>query len=73
MNKFNIEITEIAENDLKEIVNYIKYDLLEPKIALKTVEKISDKVFELESMPFRNELVKDEKLSHKGIRKLVVT
>jgi hypothetical protein len=45
MNKFNVEITELAENDLNEIVNYIKYDLLESEVALKTLEKISNKLY----------------------------
>jgi toxin ParE1/3/4 len=63
MNKYNIEITEYAENDLNEIGYYIKYDLLEPEIALKTIEKISNKILEL---------VKDERLSIQGIRKLLV-
>ena len=72
MNKYNIEITEPAENDLNEIGYYIKYDLLEPEIALKTIEKISNKILELEYMPFRNELVKDERLSLQGIRKLII-
>ena len=72
MDKYNIEITEPAENDLNKIGYYIKHDLLEPEIALKTIEKISSKILELEYMPFRNELVKDERLSLQGIRKLIV-
>jgi toxin ParE1/3/4 len=72
MNKYDIEITEPAENDLIEIGHYIKYELLEPQIALKTIDKISSKILELENMPLRNELVNDERLAIQGIRKLVV-
>lgn len=72
MDKYNIEITEPAEHDLNEIGYYIKHDLLEPEIALKTIEKISNKILELEYMPLRNGLVKDEKLSLQGIRKLII-
>jgi len=72
MDKYNIEITEPAENDLTEIGYYIKHDLLEPEIALKTIEKISNKILELEYMPFRNEIVKDERLSIQGIRKFII-
>jgi addiction module RelE/StbE family toxin len=72
MTKYNIEITEPAENDLIGIGNYIKYELLEPAIALKTIDSISTNILELETMPFRNELVKDERLSIQGIRKSLI-
>lgn len=72
MDKYNIEITEVAEKDLIAIGNYIKNELLEPKISLKIIESISTKILELESLPFRNELVKDEQFALQGIRKLTV-
>jgi toxin ParE1/3/4 len=68
MDKYKIELTKSAENDLISIGNYIKYELLEPKIAEKTVSNIIDKIESLEKMPFKHKLVND----FEGIRKIIV-
>lgn len=72
MNNYHIDITEPAENDLREIGHYISRELLEPVIANKVVEKIGDAILTLEELPLRNSLVTDEKLSKRGIRKLLI-
>jgi len=72
MNRYNIEITEPAENDLFEIGCYISKELLEPNIAKKVVGKIGNAIFSLEDMPSRNALVADERLALQGIRKIMI-
>ncbi|KNY27632.1 type II toxin-antitoxin system mRNA interferase toxin, RelE/StbE family [Pseudobacteroides cellulosolvens] len=72
MSKFEIEITESAENDLFDIGNYIAKELLEPKIAKKIVDGIGQAIFSLEEMPLRNNLVTDERLALQGIRKILI-
>ena len=72
MSKYDIEITESAENDLFEIGYYIAKELLEPIVARKTVEKIGDEIIKLEEMPFRNALVADKRLALQGIRKIII-
>jgi addiction module RelE/StbE family toxin len=72
MSKYNIEITEPAENDLYEIGSYIAKELLEPEIAKKVVAKIAEAIFKLEDMPLRNAFVADERLSLQGIRKVAI-
>lgn len=72
MNKYHIDITEPAENDFREIGHYISRELLEPVLANKVVEKIGDAILTLEDLPLRNSLVTDEKLSKRGIRKLLI-
>ena len=72
MSKYQIEITYPAENDLREIGNYITHELLEPETAKKIVNKIGAAIFSLEELPQRNSLVSDERLAHQGIRKIVV-
>ena len=42
MDNYTIEITKPAETDLAEIGRYINEDLLEPVIAMKTVDRISE-------------------------------
>ena len=72
MSKYNIEITEPAENDLFEIGYYIAKELLEPIIARKIVDKIASAIIKLEEMPFRNALVADKRLALQGIRKIII-
>lgn len=72
MSKYNIEITEPAENDLSTIGLYFAKELLDPDLAHKVVDKIGTAIMELEEMPMRNALVADEKLAIQGIRKLII-
>lgn len=72
MSKYNIQITEPAENDLHEIGVYISKELLEPEIAKKVVSKIANAINSLEEMPLRNALSSDESIARKGIRKIMV-
>ncbi len=70
MSRYNIEITEPAENDLYEIGSYIAEELLEPEVAKEIVNKIADAILSLEDMPLRNKVVADEKLALQGIRRI---
>lgn len=72
MSRYDIHITEPAENELYEIKRYIEEELLEPGIARKMVNKIAISINTLEEMPFRNSLVADERLAKQGIRKTMV-
>ncbi len=72
MKIYNILITEPAEKDLQEIAKYIALELREPATAQRLIAKISAAIFELEKVPFRYALVKDERLASQGIRKLWV-
>lgn len=72
MSIYEIQITEPAEKDLKEIGSYIAKELLEPKTAKKMITKIAKVINSLEDMPSRNALVVDERLAYIGIRKIMV-
>ena len=71
MRKYDIEITEPAEKDLHQIGTYISKELLETETAKRVISKIAKSVYTLEDMPLRNPLVADERLAHKGIRKIM--
>jgi len=72
MASFDIQISRPAEKDLMDIKNYISKELAQPETAQKFLAKLSQKINNLEKMPFRNPVVKDERLSRLGIRKLLV-
>lgn len=72
MNTYDIQITEPAEKDLYGIGAYISKELLEPETAKKVVSKIAKGIITLEEMPLRSALLADDRLAHKGIRRILV-
>ncbi|MFB9278060.1 type II toxin-antitoxin system RelE/ParE family toxin [Cohnella cellulosilytica] len=70
--RFRVVITEPAESDLRGIANYISHELLEPVTARTVVANISEAVLLLETMPYRHELVRDQRLAGQHIRKVLV-
>ena len=72
MEKYLIDISDIAKHDIKSIAAYITNEFKEPVIAINTVDSIIDAIYTLEDMPDRIALVKDKHLAEKGIRPLHV-
>ncbi len=72
MKIYTVVISEIAETDLREIVQYIAFERLEPFNASQLLSRIQEAILELEKMPYRFALVRDERLAFRGIRMLSV-
>lgn len=72
MDKYKIEITEPAENDLRSIGLYISRELLQPDTAKRVVTEIGEAILKLEELPLRNGWVSDKRLSIKGIRRIII-
>lgn len=72
MKRFEVVITQLAEQDLADIVRYISRELREPFIAKKLIGRIREAIMSLTQLPERNPLVSDERLASQGIRKLLV-
>lgn len=51
MEKYKVLLSMQAKNDYKEIINYIKYELLEPAIAEKYANLIKNELTSLEYQP----------------------
>ena len=47
MGEYRIEISDSAKQDILDTAAYIKYNLLEPAIAVKTTEAILDAILTL--------------------------
>ncbi len=68
---YKIEWAEVAENDLKEIIEYIAED--SPANALKILKKIKQKAFSLYTLPERGRIAPE--LQDQGIliyRELII-
>ncbi|RIV22892.1 type II toxin-antitoxin system RelE/ParE family toxin [Alicyclobacillaceae bacterium I2511] len=72
MKTYNVVISEIAETDLREMVQYIALERMEPFNARHLLSRIQEAILELEKMPYRYALVRDERLASQGIRMLPV-
>ncbi len=70
--RYRIDISEPAENDLRDIVRYISARLLAPMTAMEILEAIEQAMASLEEMPHRAPVVADERLATIGYRMLNV-
>ena len=72
MAKYRVDVSEPAENDLRDIVRYISAQLSAPTTALKMINTLEDAIASLADMPQKCSLVTDDRLASMGYRKLVV-
>jgi len=72
MEKYRVDITELAENDLYDIVRYISAQLSAQTTALKMMENIETAIAGLAKLPQRCPPITDDRLSSVGYRKLIV-
>jgi toxin ParE1/3/4 len=70
MRKFKISITEAAEQDLTEIIEYISSD--NPSAALKLADKIDESIVKLEDFPQIGVIPKNRRLVRRGYRMLII-
>lgn len=66
--KMKIVYTFQAQQDLKNIYEYIAYSLLAPDAARSLYQKIIQSARSLESMPERNPFYKEEPWRSQGVR-----
>ncbi len=72
MNRYRIDISEPAENDLRDMVRYIAAQLSVPLTALKMMDLVEEAIMGLAIMPQKCSPVNDERLAVMGYRKLQV-
>lgn len=72
MVKYRVDVSEPAENDLRDIVRYISAQLSAPMTALKMMDTIEEAITGLAVIPQKCLLVTDERLAMMGYRKWLV-
>lgn len=72
MNKYTIQFSKDAKEDLKQIVNYIKNNLQEPNIARKLSDKIKEKIYTLSDSPKVFSIINEDFIRKLEIRKIIV-
>lgn len=58
--KFNVELTEQADKDLRSIYLYISVDLNSPENAIKQIKHLWDAILSLDELPQRYRRYEDE-------------
>lgn len=72
MDKYKIQLSIKAKNDIKNIVRYIKDVLLEPSIAEKYAKLIEKELKSLEHCPQKFAVIDKEIIGVDNIRKLII-
>ncbi len=72
MNKYKILLSVQAKNDYKNIIRYIKYNLLEPIIAERYVNLIKSELSKLEYQPQKFAIIDYDIIREYKIRKLII-
>ncbi len=72
MAKYRVDVSEPAENDLRDIVRYISAQLSAPITTLKMMDTIEEAITGLSVIPQKCPLVTDERPAIMGYRKLLV-
>ena len=53
---WEVEFTDQAKQDLRDILDYITYELQEPQVAVNLVRQITKEILSLNQMPMRYRL-----------------
>ena len=69
---FEVEISEQADNDLREIYQYIVFELRSPENARRQLARLEKSIMSLEKMPERFRLYEKEPWHSRGLRKVPV-
>ena len=72
MNKYKIQFSKDARNDLMDTYSYIKHNLQEPVIAKRLIAKIREEINRLKDDPTIYVIIKDEIIKKREIRKTKV-
>ena len=72
MDKYKINISDLAMQDIRDTATYISDELIEPDFAENTIETILDSISSLNFMPARIPLVRDQRLAKAKIRGMQV-
>ena len=72
MATYRVDVSEPAEDDLRDIVRYVSSQLDAPLTALQMIDTIEEAIKGLSKMPQRYPLVNDDRLASMGHRKLMV-
>jgi len=72
MDEYKVNVTKPAKADLREILNYISFQLHAPEAAANTVRSITASLDKLRITALMHPIVREERLALRGYRLLIV-
>ncbi|MDR1088448.1 MAG: type II toxin-antitoxin system RelE/ParE family toxin [Coriobacteriales bacterium] len=72
MERYKVNLSELAERDIRGIIRYISSDLSAPGAAENMLGIIESALKKLSTMPEIHPLVQDEALALAGFRKVII-
>ena len=72
MNKYTVQFSKDAKDDLTDIYSYIKYNLQEPNIANKLIQKIKQEIHKLKDYPIIYPIISDDFIKTLQLRKFKI-
>ena len=71
-NKYEIQVTRQALEQMREIAHYISYDLMAPEAADNLLDDLKASILKLSVLPKKYPLIEEEPWRSEGVRKIVV-
>ena len=70
--KYEVEVSEQADRDLREIFEYIAFELQLPENAIGQINRLEEQILSLDAMPKRYRKYEKEPWKSRGLRVLPV-
>ena len=69
---YGVEVSEQADSDLREIFEYIAFELQSPENAIGQLDRLEEQILSLDTMPERYRKCEKEPWKSRGLRVLPV-
>ena len=70
--RYTVRITQPAQQQLREIADYIRFTLQAPNTAIKMLDMLAEEILSLDQFPNRVPLTEEEPWHSQGVHKLPV-
>lgn len=70
--KYTVKLTRQAEEQLREIVDYIRFTLQAPNTASKMLDALAEEIYSLDQFPYRAPLTEEEPWHSQGVHRISV-
>lgn len=70
--KYTVKLTRQAEEQLREIVDYIRFTLQAPSTASKMLDTLAEEIYSLDQFPYRAPLIEEEPWHSQGVHRITV-
>lgn len=70
--KYTVKLTRQAEEQLREIAEYIRFTLQAPNTASKMLDTLAEEIYSLDQFPYRAPLTEEKPWHSQGVHRISV-